>query len=294
VGALLGAGVFSVTPLEAVGCRIVAHAPGESVSAPRAGGGEFLHGVRLLGRGFGVYARSPKMLLLGLVPAVISLGLVVGALILLFVYIDSVGTALTWFAADWPKGGRQAVRLVAEVAIVVIAVFVAVFTYTALTLIIGDPFYEVISKGVDERAAGRGVASGPGGARLVHVEIPWYRSLRWNLVDSLRLLALSVSVSVPLFLLGFVPVVGQTVVPVLDAIVGGWLLAVELTGIPFNRRGLRLRDRRRALRAHRGLALGFGIPVFLMMLVPFLGVLVVPAAVAGGTLLTHRVLGTPS
>jgi CysZ protein len=257
-------------------------------------------GVRLLGRGFGAYARSPKMLLLGLIPAVISLVLVVAALVLLVVYIDSVGNALTWFAADWPEGGRQVVRVAAEVAIVVVAVFVAVFTYTALTLIIGDPFYEVISKQVEDRvtaAAAAGAAAAGGGAaavRRVEVEIPWYRSLRWNLVDSLRLLVLSVSVSVPLFLLGFVPVVGQTVVPVLDAIVGGWLLAVELTGIPFNRRGLRLRDRRRALRAHRALALGFGIPVFLMMLVPFLGVLVVPAAVAGGTLLTHRVLGPPS
>ena len=281
--------VFSASTAEPVGCRIVAHAPGGPAIAGRAGSGsEFIQGVRLLGRGFSVYARSPRMLLLGLIPAVLSLLLVVGALILLMVYLGSVGAALTWFANDWPEGGRQIIRLAAEVAIVVVAVFVAVFTYTALTLIIGDPFYEVISKGVDDRAGG---AVG-GGA--VQAEVPWYRSLRWNLVDSLRLLVLSVSLSVPLFLLGFVPVVGQTVVPALDAVVGGWLLAVELTGIPFNRRGLRLRDRRRALRAHRALALGFGIPVFVMMLVPFLGVLVVPAAVAGGTLLTRRVLGTPS
>lgn len=250
-----------------------------------------MQGVRLLGRGFGVYARSPKLLLLGLIPAVLSLMVVIGALAVLVVYIDSLGTALTWFAADWPAAVRRIVLGLAELAIVLVAVLVAVFTYTALTLVIGDPFYEVISKQVDEGAAASSEAVGGGPAP---VEIPWYRSLRWNLVDSLRLLALSVSVSIPLFLLGFIPVVGQTVVPVLNATVGGWLLAVELTGIPFNRRGLRLRDRRRVLRANRALALGFGIPVFLMMLVPFLGVLVVPAAVAGGTLLTHRVLGAPS
>jgi CysZ protein len=66
-----------------------------------------------------------------------------------------------------------------------------------------------------------------------------------------------------------------------------------LTGIPFNRRGLRLRDRRRLLRANPALVLGFGVPVFVIFLIPFAAVLVIPAAVAGSTLLTRRVLGLP-
>jgi CysZ protein len=141
----------------------------------------------------------------------------------------------------------------------------------------------VISQKVDERLGGT-----PGTG-----EVPWFTAFRRNAADSIRLILLSVSVSVPLFLAGFIPVVGQTVVPVLDAVIGGWLLAVELTGIPFNRRGLRLADRRRILRANRALCLGFGIPVFLLLLVPFAAILVVPAAVTGSTLLTRRVLGQP-
>ena len=39
-------------------------------------------------------------------------------------------------------------------------------------------------------------------------------------------------------MLGFVPVIGQTVVPVLGALVSGFFLAVELTGLPMERRGL--------------------------------------------------------
>jgi CysZ protein len=280
--------------MEAVGCRIVAvtpgtprgGAPGGAVSgggAPRNVGGSFVDGMRLLGRGFGMYARSPRMLVLGLIPAVISLLVIGFAFALLIIYIDDVASVVTWFAVDWPASQRRVLVLAAEVAIILTAVLIAVFTYTALTLIIGDPFYEVISKRVEDRAGGA-----PTG-----VEVPWHRSLRWNLIDSLRLLVLSVSVSVPLFICGFIPVVGQTVVPVIAALAGGWLLAVELTGIPFNQRGLRLRDRRRILRANRALALGFGVPVYLMMLVPFLGVLVVPAAVAASTLLTRRVLGQP-
>jgi len=63
--------------------------------------------------------------------------------------------------------------------------------------------------------------------------------------------------------------------------------------VPFERRGLRLRDRRAALRRRRSMTLGFGVATFLCFLVPLGAVLVMPAAVAGATLMSRRVLGEP-
>jgi uncharacterized protein involved in cysteine biosynthesis len=68
------------------------------------------------------------------------------------------------------------------------------------------------------------------------------------------------------------------VVPVIGALFGGWFLAVELTGMPFTRRGLRLRDRRRILATRRPMAVGFGAAVFLCFLIPLGAVLIMPAA----------------
>jgi CysZ protein len=84
------------------------------------------------------------------------------------------------------------------------------------------------------------------------------------------------------------------VVPMIGAFVGGWFLSVELVGIAFARRGLRLADRRRALRSNRPLAIGFGAAVFVCFLIPLGSILVTPAAVAGGTLLARRVLAAPA
>jgi CysZ protein len=42
------------------------------------------------------------------------------------------------------------------------------------------------------------------------------------------------------------------------------------------------------------LALGFGVAVFCCFLIPLGAVFVMPAAVAGGTLLARRVLGQPT
>lgn len=245
---------------------------------------EFAAGARLLGRGFGIFLRSPRMLLLGLVPALISLVLVVIAFGLLLYFVGDLAALVTWFADDWSPDSRNAARIVAGVAIVGAGLLTLALTYTAVTLIIGDPFYEVISKQVEDAVGGA----------PAEADLPWYVTLWWNLVDSIRLVLLSMIVTVPLFVAGFVPVIGQTVVPVLGVVAGGWLLGLELTGVPFNRRGLRLADRRRILRANRALTLGFGVPVFLMLMVPFAALLVVPVAVAGATLLTREVLGLPT
>ncbi|WP_189078635.1 EI24 domain-containing protein [Mangrovihabitans endophyticus] len=235
----------------------------------------------MLGRGLGLVARSPRLLLLGMLPALISGLLYAAALITLIVFLPDLTRWLTGFAGGWPTGTRDLVRVLAGVAVVGVAGLLGVLTFTAVTLLVGDPFYEKISGLVEARFGG--VPD--------EVETPWWRSLGRSLVDSVRLIALSVLFGVPLFALGFLPVVGQTVVPVLGAAVGGWLLAVELTGVPFQRRGRRLRDRRAALGAQRAMSLGFGVAVFLCFLIPLGAVLLMPAAVAGATLLARNALG---
>jgi CysZ protein len=90
-----------------------------------------------------------------------------------------------------------------------------------------------------------------------------------------------------LFLLGFVPVLGQTVVPALGFCVSGFFLTLELTGVALQRRGVPVRERLALLKGRRMLALGFGVPLVLLFLVPLAAVLAMPGAVAGATLLVR-------
>jgi CysZ protein len=245
--------------------------------------GQFLAGAGLLLRGLGLYVRSPRLVLLGIVPALISALLFVAALATLAWFADDLAALITPFADDWSSRVRQVARTLVGLALLGLGVLLAVVTFTAVTLIIGDPFYEKISERVEDRYGGT-----PG-----RVDVPLWRSLRRSAADSARLVGMSVLVGVPLFLAGLIPLVGQTVVPIVGATVGGWLLALELVGAPFYRRGLRLADRRRVLRANRPLALGFGVAVFVCFLIPLGAVLVMPAAVAGAAQLARRCLGQP-
>jgi len=243
---------------------------------------QFLAGASLLGRGLELVLRSPRLLALGLLPALIAGVLYVVALIFLIRFVPDLARFSTGFARGW-GGARDLLEVLAGIAIVGVAVLLGLLAFTAVTLAIGDPFYERISERVERRYGGVPEA----------VEVGFWRSLGRSVVDSIRLISLSILAGIPLFLLGLIPVAGQIVSPVLGALVGGWLLAVELTGAPFQRRGQRLRDRRRVLRAHRPQALGFGVAVFLCFLIPLGAIFLMPAAIAGATLLARRTLGRP-
>nr|WP_239095864.1 EI24 domain-containing protein [Micromonospora lutea] len=253
--------------------------PGAAVGSGR----RFVGGAALLLRGIALYVRSPGLMLLGIVPALISGAIFLTAYVILVYFVGDLARLVTPFADDWTTTGRNAVRAVAGLAILGLGGLLTVLTFTAVTLVIGDPFYEKISERVEQRYGGTPDA----------VEVPFWASLRRSAADSIRLVALAVLVGIPLFAAGFIPLLGQTVVPVIGAAVGGWLLAVELVGAPFYRRGRGLRDRRAVLKADRPTALGFGVAVFVCFLIPLGAVLLMPAAVAGAALLARRSLGQP-
>jgi CysZ protein len=250
------------------------------VGGPAGAVREFFTGVRLLGAGLRMWVTAPRLMMIGAVPALLVAAVYAVALVLLAVNLEGIAEWSTPFAAGWQEPFRSVVRVAAALGILAVTALLAVYTFVSLTLLIGDPFYERIWRTVENRL---------GGVSDEH-EQPFWPSVLRGTGEALRMLAATAGIGVLLFAGGFLPVVGQTVVPVLAALVGGWFLAIELTGFAFEARGFRLRERRRALGASRARALGFGVAAYLIFLVPLGAVIVMPAAVAGATLLTRGVL----
>jgi CysZ protein len=243
---------------------------------------EIAAGVGLLGRGLGLVLRRPRLFLLGAIPPVLTSVLFVGVLVLLYVQGDVLVGALTGFADDWSPGGARAVRLLAAAALAGGAILVMVVSFTTLTLTLGAPLYDLISESVD-----RELPDPP-----AEPEERLAGSLGRALRQSAALIAVSAGLAVALFAAGFVPLVGQVAVPVGSALVGGWLLGIELVGSALERRRvLTLRGRRDLMRRRRLRVLGCCVPTFLLLAVPFVGVVVFPVATAAGTLLARQLLG---
>jgi len=81
--------------------------------------------------------------------------------------------------------------------------------------------------------------------------------------------------------------VGGFVGAVAGVLMTGWLLADELSSRALTARGIGGAERRALLRAHRARAWGFGVATQLCFFVPLGAVLIMPAAVAGSTVLAR-------
>jgi CysZ protein len=241
---------------------------------------DFFTGVRLFGRGLTTLLRAPRLLLLGMLPAVLTALLLLGGMVALVYWIDDLAAWVTPFADSWAAGLRSAVRVAAGVALVAAVLVVGVLSFSALTLAVGGPFYELIAEKVEDELGGP----------PVEVELPWWRMLWLGVRDGLLLVLRSLLFTIPLLVAGFIPVVGQTVVPVLLALVTAWFLALELVAVPFYRRGLDLRQRRAVLAKRRALALGLGLPASLLCMIPLAAIVVMPVAFAGGVFVAHETL----
>ena len=251
-------------------------APDRGRGGPLAGGADVL-------RGIGMFLGTPGVRLLGILPVVLAALVVLALLGLLVVYLDELAAAVTPFADRWDESSRTLVRVGAGLALLLGSTVVLVMSFTVIAQIIGQPFYERISDRIEHQL----------GAPLAGADAAWWRTFPRASLESLLLLGLTLVCTAPLFLLGLFPVLGQTVVPVVQALVAGFFLAVELLAIPLERRGLHLAGRLRFVWRHRAQTLGFGVTAFLLFLIPLMNLLAMPGAVVGATLLVRRLSGDP-
>ena len=233
---------------------------------------EFAAGFATLGRGFGFWRHRPRLMALGLVPAAIVGALIVAAIVVLVIFLGPVTLTLTGFAAGWDGGWRTLLRVLLGIALVVAVLALAARTFTAITLLVGTPFYDRIQDAAE--------APDPGPAAT---PLGFGATTR----ATVGLIAQSLVASVVVLLVGLIPFVGQVLGPVVAFLFTAAALTRELTLAPFSRRGLDATARRRLRRGRSARSFGFGVAVQLCYLVPLGAVLTMPAAVAGATFLAR-------
>lgn len=237
---------------------------------------EFVRGMALLGRGFAYWRRRPGLMALGLIPAAIVGIVLLAGIIALAVALPGITEAITPWADGWPGLWATALRLTIGTALVGAAIALVAVSFTALTLIVGEPFYDRIWRAVERDLGEADIDAGYGFWRAV-----------W---DGLVLFARGVAIALIAVLLGLIPVVGGVVAGTFAILLTGWLLADELSSRALTARGLDHPARRRLMRTHRARVLGFGVATQLCFMVPLGAVATMSAAVAGSTALARSLL----
>ncbi len=189
-----------------------------------------------------------------------------------FVFLG-VGALAVWLASR--GGGRLADggwgtlwAWVTGVLTFLAFLVVGFFTFAMIASLAAAPFNGLISEAVEQHLTGN-TGEVRGDSRSAEV-------LRAALSAG-KLLALEAGVMLPALVLLLVPVLGALTY----AALAGFFLALNYLDPAMDRRRLGLRAKLAFCREHLPEALGFGLAVYVAMLVPLVNLLAVPSAAAG-------------
>ncbi|EFL31848.1 integral membrane protein, partial [Streptomyces viridochromogenes DSM 40736] len=136
-------------------------------------------GFRYLLKGQRWVARHGRQYGFGLLPGLITLVLYAAALVALALWGEDAVAWATPFADDWSSPWLGLFRGFLTAVLFALALLLAVVTFTAVTLLVGQPFYENLSEKVDRDVSPDGHAPESG--------LPLWRELWISARDSLRI-----------------------------------------------------------------------------------------------------------
>ena len=157
------------------------------------------------------------------------------------------------------------------------------FTFSLVGNLIAAPFNGLLAEAVESHITGTPL---PGGFKKMLAD------LGRTVASELRKLAYIVLWGIPVLVLFVIPGV-NIAAPFVWMLFGAWMLAISYVDYPMGNHSLTFPEQRRRLGERRYLALGFGGAVMCALAIPIVNFLVIPAAVAGATLLWVERLQEP-
>ncbi|QRK13814.1 EI24 domain-containing protein [Archangium violaceum] len=242
----------------------------------RPGPADFFQGLGLLGRAWSLIFRTPRLLRLSTLCAVVTLVALGGLFALVWMYTPQL---LGWMWTRPEAWYGQAVWYV--LLVLMFLVLLVVGANVVLPLVLA-PLQDPLSELTEEQCGGYTPPPFRLGA--------FTQGLVTGVAHTLaRVLFLVLGLAL-LFPLNLIPVLGNTAWTVLGT---GWTvlwLAGEHLAAPMTRHQYPFAEVRRVMRQRWLLCLGFGAGVYVLLWVPLLNSFFLPVAVVGGTLLYRGLL----
>lgn len=157
------------------------------------------------------------------------------------------------------------------------------YAATFLVLLLTSPFHSLLAEKVEEQVTGHPVPALEGFAGAL-LQIPR------GIARELSKFAYYIPMALAVLVLSFVPGI-NTLSPLLWFLLGAWMMSLQFLDYPMDNHRLPFKDVRDASAAKRLSSLGFGGMVAFVSGIPFVNLIVVPAAVIGATLLWCEELG---
>ncbi|MGC6247668.1 sulfate transporter CysZ [Bisgaard Taxon 45] len=206
-----------------------------------------------------------------IMPILLNIVLLSGLFWLFITQIDKMIGMLMLSIPDWLSWLSSILLIIAILMILVLFYFM----FTTLSGFIAAPFNGLLAEKVEKMLTGEQLEEGS--AWDFVKDIPRMLGREWQkLLYSLPKLII-------LFLLGFVPVLGQSLIPIIVTLFTAWMMAIQYCDYPFDNHKVPFFVMKTELAEKRTLSLTFGGLVMLCTFIPLVNLVVIPVAVCGAT-----------
>lgn len=228
---------------------------------------DLFRGAGYLGRGLRII-RQPGIRRYAVLPVAVSVTLFSGLILAAYYGFE-------WLMARFLPQGYEWLQWLLWPLFAISILLVMVYGFTLLANLVGAPFNGALSAAVERYSTGTAVQHASQGvikdaATAVGTEL---QRIVYFLVRAL-----------PLLLLFVIPGI-NLIAPALWILFSAWMLSLEYASYPLENHGIAFESQRQTLRRRRLLMLGFGGAVLFTSMVPILNFFIMPAAVAGATLM---------
>jgi len=220
----------------------------------------FMEGFRLVSK--------PGLRRYVIIPALIN------TLVLVLMIAISVSVFSPWveslisFLPDWLSFLSWLVWTLASI----IVAFVLFYLFTIIANVVASPFNAILSVKVEESLLGETLSSSA--SMWMILPRAFWREMTKLMYLLPRLLGL--------LLLSVIPVVNAAA-PFLWILFSAWMMAVQYTDYAADNNEISFRELRNRLAGKKIQSVLFGLPAYLLLAIPVVNLILLPVAVAGGT-----------
>ncbi|WP_044469903.1 sulfate transporter CysZ [Mannheimia massilioguelmaensis] len=206
-----------------------------------------------------------------IMPILLNIVLLSGLFWLFVSKISSMIESIMSFIPDW-LSWLSGILLALSILMILLVFY---FIFNALSGFIAAPFNGLLAEKVEVMLTGEGPENMTT-AEFIK-DTPRMLAREW------QKLIYSLPKYIGLFLLSFVPVVGQSIIPVLTFLFTAWMMAIQYCDYAFDNHKISFGTMRFKLAENRTQSLVFGSFVTLCTFIPLLNFVIIPVAVCGST-----------
>jgi len=196
--------------------------------------------------------------------------------LLIWAGMNYFGDLLNWLIPDSDSSGLWIfLSWLLWILFFLTALIIVFYTFSIIANLVAAPFNGLLAEAVEHHLTGQ---TPPGGLlKAVKEFIP-------SLGAELRKLLYLIGWSIPLFIVSFIPGV-NVLSPFLWVLFSAWMMGLQYLDYPFANHGVFFSAQRKRLSGQRVPTTSFGAGVMLATLIPVVNFFVMPAAVAGATIM---------